>query len=172
MGLGPQPYPVVYDTMNGLQYVFESGPIGIAIDNNAITSLAGDVSATGPGNVTATIAATTVTGKLITGYVSGAGVVAASDTILQAINKLNGNTALKQNTLSRSLSGASAGGAANEELTVGGLLTTSTIYSVTQSVAGANSTAMIAYTNDTNGSLKIFWTADPGAGARVVVVFI
>ncbi len=34
-----------------------------------------------------------VTSKLITGYVSGAGVVAATDTILQAINKLNGNIA-------------------------------------------------------------------------------
>jgi hypothetical protein len=32
-----------------------------------------------------------VTGKLITGYTSGAGTVAATDTILQAINKLNGN---------------------------------------------------------------------------------
>jgi hypothetical protein len=32
-----------------------------------------------------------VTGKLITGYVSGAGTVAATDTILQAIQKLNGN---------------------------------------------------------------------------------
>ena len=36
-----------------------------------------------------------VSSKLITGYVSGAGVVAASDTILQAVNKLNGNDALK-----------------------------------------------------------------------------
>ena len=32
-----------------------------------------------------------VTGKLITGYVSGAGVVSATDTILEAIEKLNGN---------------------------------------------------------------------------------
>ena len=38
---------------------------------------------------------TAVTGKLITGYVSGAGTVAATDTILQAIQKLNGNTAAK-----------------------------------------------------------------------------
>jgi|GEM_PF-2966201 hypothetical protein len=36
-----------------------------------------------------------VTGKLITGYSSGSGTVAATDTILQAINKLNGNDALK-----------------------------------------------------------------------------
>lgn len=36
---------------------------------------------------------TAVTSKLITGYTSGAGVVAATDTILQAIQKLNGNIA-------------------------------------------------------------------------------
>lgn len=37
-----------------------------------------------------------VTGKLITGFVSGAGTVAATDTILQAINKLDGNAAAVQ----------------------------------------------------------------------------
>lgn len=36
-----------------------------------------------------------VIGKLLTGYTSGAGTVAATDTILQAIQKLNGNDALK-----------------------------------------------------------------------------
>ncbi len=36
-----------------------------------------------------------VTGKLLTGYSSGAGTVAGTDTILQGINKLNGNDALK-----------------------------------------------------------------------------
>lgn len=56
-------------------------------------SLVGDV--TGTQGATA-ISASTVTGKLITGFSSGAGTVAASDTILQAINKLDGNTALKQ----------------------------------------------------------------------------
>jgi len=40
--------------------------------------------------------ATAVTGKLITGFSSGAGTVAATDTILQAINKLDGNVAGKQ----------------------------------------------------------------------------
>ena len=37
-----------------------------------------------------------VTGKLITGFVSGAGTVAATDTILAAIDKLDGNIAGKQ----------------------------------------------------------------------------
>ena len=39
-----------------------------------------------------------VTSKLITGYISGAGTIAATDSILQAINKLNGNDALKLTT--------------------------------------------------------------------------
>lgn len=58
---------------------------------NFTGSLAGNVTGTQGATV---ISAATVTGKLITGYVSGAGVVAATDTILQAINKLNGNDLL------------------------------------------------------------------------------
>ena len=55
-------------------------------------SLAGDV--TGPqGNTT--ISTATVTGKPLTGYLSGAGDISASDTILSAINKLNGNDGAK-----------------------------------------------------------------------------
>jgi hypothetical protein len=44
---------------------------------------------------TASFTDAAVTGKLITGFVSGAGTVAATDTILQAINKLDGNVAGK-----------------------------------------------------------------------------
>jgi hypothetical protein len=54
-------------------------------------ALSGDV--TGTQSATA-ISASTVTSKLLTGYVSGAGTVAASDSILAAIQKLNGNDAL------------------------------------------------------------------------------
>ena len=57
-----------------------------------LSNLAGDVTGA-PG--TNSIAASVVTGKLITGFVSGAGTVAATDTILQAINKLNGNDGLR-----------------------------------------------------------------------------
>ena len=48
--------------------------------------------ATSVGNA-ATLTNSAVIGKVITGYVSGAGAVAATDTLLQAIQKLNGNTA-------------------------------------------------------------------------------
>jgi len=44
----------------------------------------------------ASFTAASVTGKLITGFVSGAGTVAATDTILEALNKLDGNVAGKQ----------------------------------------------------------------------------
>ena len=43
--------------------------------------------------ITTAISNATVTGKLLTGYTSGAGTVLASDSILTAIQKLNGNTA-------------------------------------------------------------------------------
>lgn len=42
----------------------------------------------------------------ITGYVSGAGTVGATDTILEAINKLNGNTVLKLSLTGGALTGA------------------------------------------------------------------
>ncbi len=69
---------------------------------NFTGSLAGDV--TGTQSATA-ISATTVTGKALTGYVSGAGAISASDTILSAINKLNGNNGLKADLASPTFSG-------------------------------------------------------------------
>ena len=48
--------------------------------------------ATSVGNA-ATLTNSAVIGKVLTGYTSGAGTVADTDTILQAIQKLNGNTA-------------------------------------------------------------------------------
>ena len=54
--------------------------------------------ATSVGNA-ATLTNSAVIGKVLTGYVSGAGTVAATDTILQAIQKLNGNTAAVPGTV-------------------------------------------------------------------------
>ncbi len=69
---------------------------GKQASGNYITALTGDVTATGPGSVSASISSTTVTGKVLTGFSSGAGTVAATDTILQGFNKLDGNVAGKQ----------------------------------------------------------------------------
>lgn len=48
---------------------------------------------------------TNVINSLLTGYVSGAGTVASTDNILQAVQKLNGNIALKQNALTNPVTG-------------------------------------------------------------------
>ena len=65
-------------------------------------SLAGDV--TGTQGATS-ILATTVTGKALTNYSSANGTITATDTILTAINKLNGNDGLKANLASPSFTG-------------------------------------------------------------------
>lgn len=60
---------------------------------NYITALTGEVTASGPGSVSATVSNAAVIAKVLTGYVSGAGTVSATDSILSAIQKLNGNAA-------------------------------------------------------------------------------
>jgi hypothetical protein len=72
-----------------------SGTAAISISGNAATvttnaNLTGDI--TSVGNAT-TLTNAPVIAKVLTGYVSGAGTVAATDSILQAIQKLNGNAA-------------------------------------------------------------------------------
>lgn len=69
-------------------------------------------------------------------------------------------------------SGASAGGAAFEVLTVTGLLSTDTILSVSQTVAGANGTAITGWNTQANNALTVTWTADPGAGAIIRVAIL
>lgn len=55
-------------------------------------ALTGEATTTA-GSLAVTLTNSAVIGKVLTGYVSGAGTVAATDTILQAIQKLNGNIA-------------------------------------------------------------------------------
>lgn len=54
-------------------------------------TLTGEATGSGTGSFSTTLTNSAVIGKILTGYVSGAGTVAATDTILQAFQKLNGN---------------------------------------------------------------------------------
>lgn len=89
---------------------------------NYITALTGEGTASGPGSVALTLTNSAVIGKVLTGYTSGAGAVAATDTILQAIQKLNGNSALNalQSTTISTTTPLSGGGdlSANRTLTL------------------------------------------------------
>lgn len=65
--------------------------VGTAGSLYALQSMSGGATMSAGGVVT--LGNTAVTGQPITGYSSGAGVVSATDSILQAIQKLNGNIA-------------------------------------------------------------------------------
>jgi hypothetical protein len=69
---------------------------------NFTGSLAGDVTGT---QGAASIAAATVTGKALTGFSSTTGTITASDSVLSAIDKLNGNVGLKAPLASPSFTG-------------------------------------------------------------------
>lgn len=95
-----------FASMNVSQFTNDSGyittPTGVALIDAffwvgdglnvaAPVTMSSEASMINTGAVTLSNAA--VIAKVLTGYVSGAGVVAATDTILQAIEKLDGNTA-------------------------------------------------------------------------------
>ncbi len=56
---------------------------------------------------TASFTDAAVTSKVLTGYVSGAGTVSSTDTVLQAINKINGNVVATTSVASAALPSAS-----------------------------------------------------------------
>jgi hypothetical protein len=68
--------------------------LGVVTDysaaGGAVTSLTGEVTATGPGAATATVSNAAVIAKLLTGFVNSSGDVNATDSILSAIQKLAG----------------------------------------------------------------------------------
>jgi len=91
---------------------FTAGTITAALNGNAATATSA-TSFTGPltGDVTGTQAATTiadatVTGKVLTGFTPASGTLAASDTLLSAISKLDGNVALKAPLASPTFTGS------------------------------------------------------------------
>ena len=103
------------DGSNGFQQLgpdqrLAAAPYAMMAEKAAAASEANLFSGTLAGDVTGTqgataIAEATVTGKALTGFVSGAGTLSAADTILSAINKLHGNNALKANLASPTFSG-------------------------------------------------------------------
>ena len=76
------PTALVGTNITGTASGFTAG----AVTNAGLT---GEVTTSG---LTATLSNSAVIGKVLTGFTSGAGTVAATDTILQAIQKINGNT--------------------------------------------------------------------------------
>lgn len=66
-------------------------------------------------------------------------------------------------------SSASAGGAATEAMTLTGLAADDTILSVSQKTKGANNLPLLGWTTQAANALTCVWSANPGAGAVVIV---
>lgn len=101
-GLGGQPLATNLTSLSGLTYASASfvkmtaaGTFALDtntyITGNQTITLSGEASGSGTTAISVTLTNSAVIGKVLTGYTSGAGVVVATDTILQAIQKLNGN---------------------------------------------------------------------------------
>lgn len=156
-----------------------SGTWSISISGNAATAtsattastvttiptLSGDVTNTG-NSVTVSNAA--VFSKVLTGYVSGAGTVSATDTLLQALQKLNGNIQAASGSLAAYalLSGATFTGAVTiPTLTVSTAVTVPTL-AVNNNSTNAASTAFVLGQAATAAPLAPASTAAVGTATR------
>ena len=81
---------IAYADLAGAIPTWNQNTTGNAATVTTNANLTGEATSTGNA---VTLTNSAVIGKVITGYTSGAGTVAATDTLLQAIQKLNGNTA-------------------------------------------------------------------------------
>lgn len=124
-----------------------------AAPGGGITALTGEVTASGSGSVAATVTNSAVIGKVLTGYSSTTGTVAATDTILQAVGKLNGNQALY---LPRSVA-----------TTKGDLFVATGASTIVRLPVGTDGQALVADSAQTTG---VKW-ADAVSGGRTVTDF-
>jgi hypothetical protein len=147
-----------------------SGSVTGVFSANTIASNLTGSTAAALGNTYAAVSAKLVPTMLLTGFTSGAGTVAGTDTVLQGIQKLAGNTQNK--AFHTYTSAAGAGGGATEAFTVTGLVSTDTILSVTQKTPGANSLPLLGYSTLATDALTGIYSADPGAGSVIVVTVL
>ncbi len=79
----------------------------VSVGGETASAIATAVAQAGAALPSASFTSAAVTGKLLTGYVSGAGTVASTDTILEGIDKLNGNAVITDTNQKANIPGAS-----------------------------------------------------------------
>jgi trimeric autotransporter adhesin len=88
----PVGYDLIYVKTDDVLYIQDSAGVEVALGSaSAITSLSGEATGSGPGNAVVTLSNSAVIGKVLTGFTPGPNSpVLATDTILQAFEKLQG----------------------------------------------------------------------------------
>ena len=112
--------------------------------------LAGDLAGTA---ALPTVTNAAVIGKVLTGYTSGAGTVTDADNILQAVQKLNGNDALKAPLASPTFTGS---------VSVNGSATNTTAFNAAASTNIVFTNSNLAYTSANPGSFTLTGIKDGG----------
>jgi len=169
------PTALVGTNITGTASGFTAG----AVTNAGLT---GEVTTSG---LTATLSNSAVIGKVLTGFTSGAGTVAATDTILQAIQKINGNTSagiaaagsltgatLASNVLASSLTsvGTLAGltvTAAIVGSVTGNAGTVTTNANLTGAITSSGNTTSLGTASFTSANLAGALTDETGSGSAV-----
>lgn len=155
-----------------------SGLVGTNISGTAPSLTAGNVTTNAnlTGDVTSVGNATTLTNapviaKVLTGYISGAGTVAATDSILQAIQKLNGNDATNANLTGMVTSVGNATTVVTNANLTGGV---TSVGNATTVVTNANLTGAVTSSGNatslgsfSSANLLAALTDETGTGANV-----
>lgn len=124
-------------------------------------NLTGDV--TSSGNAT-TLTNAPVIAKVLTGYTSGAGTVASTDSILQAIQKLNGNDATNANLTGPITSTGNATAIASQTGTGSKFVvdTSPTVITPTLSFGATGGTSIIQATSANTGNANLLQSVNSG----------
>lgn len=151
----PSGYDLIYVKTDDVLYIQDSAGVEVALGSaSAITSLTGEVTATGPGAAVATVSNSAVIGKILTGFTPGPNsTVLATDTILQAFQKLQAQVSATVSGAITSLTGdvtaTGPGAAAATVVTVGGATASDIAQSVsdTQAATALNTASTIVKRN-------------------------
>jgi hypothetical protein len=131
-------------------------------------TLTGEATGSGTGSFAVTLTNSAVIGKVLTGYVSGAGTVSATDTILQAIQKLNGNASALVTGVSsvNSLTGAVALTGTVNRLTISGA-NVFDISATFEALLGKVANPLSQFASTTSAQLAGVISDETGSGALV-----
>jgi hypothetical protein len=155
----PAGYDLIYIKTDNVLYIQDSSgteiPLGSA---SAITALTGEATASGPGSAVITLSNSAVIGKVLTGFVPGPNSpVLATDTLLEAVEKLQAQIAASSGSAITALTGdvsaTGPGSAAAVVNAVGGKTATDIASAVTLvDAATSTNTASTLVERDASGN--------------------